>query len=1052
MIKNLILFGSLFLCSISISYGQEIIKAQTLKTIIVKGKVIGEEDKEPIFGATVLVKGTYNGVATDFDGSFQIRANIGDVLIISSIGFITQEFKIKDEKNISILLKSDLQSLTEIMVIGYGVQERRDLTGSIGSVKAADIDKTSMSFDNALAGKISGVQISSSSGAPGGATSITIRGISSLSPNSNNPLIVIDGVPIYGTDRGNNTTGFERTSIPAMGFGGTQVTSTLPNKSEFERNPLSMLNPNDIESIEVLKDAYATAIYGSRGAAGVILVTTKKGTTGKPRINVNFSTTISDPIKLPSLLNAQQYSDFQSQYSNRSSLDYPVGTEETNWLNDIIRTGVTTNANASIAAGTDKMKYFFSFSSLKQEGYINNQDYEKQNARINVDYNLSDKLKFGTNVTINFADNNALNSQSIYRNAVLKAPNVPSKTNLGTYYFGFEPNVSGLIDNPLAQANRDINYVKDNRAIGKIFLEYKPLKWLTLKSEAGIDNFNSEAYSRLISRPDIEGGNATQTTNQNRKFVINNTASVVKVFNNVHSINSVIGQSFETSREQRISIWGRKFHSDEVLAIGHAGERGVSSTATQEWALFSVFARLNYQYNHKYLAGVTYRVDGSSRFNKNNRYIGFPSFSFGWRASEEDFMKNISWVDELKFRGSVGFTGIDGTSGYYGNQGQYLLQSIAGMQFQYAGSPLLQVVQPNNPNLKWENTRTLDLGVDFSMLRGKLTLQVDYYHKKVTDMLYSSAVPWYLGYGSQNQNIGDMQNTGFEVELYSENININSFKWTTNFNISRNSNKILKLNYGGSNKEDFESGAVNAAQFGYKYLAEGQPAGQFFLYDWAGINPLTGNPLWNLPDGTQTETPPASLNNSVQYRKPMGDALPDFYGGLTNTFSYKNWKLDAFFTFSYGSQLYNGTKALLMTYSTTAANNLTTDILDYWKIIGHQTDIPKINNNSIVSYNGGSGATDYTVGRDSDRFLEDASYIRLKSINLSYDLPKKWLANNFIENLNIYVQGNNLLTFTKYSGQDPEVSAFGSSALFSGYDELTMPQSKSLSVGVNIGF
>ncbi len=1036
MIRNLFLFGSLLFIGISFCYGQEIKKAQEIKAAVFKGKVIGGADKESLFGATVMVSGTYNGVGTEIDGSFKIQANIGDVLIVSSIGFITQEVKLKDKNEIFVLLKSDTQQLKEIMVIGYGVQEKRNLTGAIGSIKAADIDKTSLSFDNALNGKIAGVQVSSSSGAPGGATAITIRGISSLNANSNNPLIVIDGIPIYGTDRNNNTTGFERTSVNFSNFGGAQASSALENKSEFERNPLSLLNPNDIESIEVLKDAYATAIYGSRGAAGVILVTTKKGASGKAKINVSYITTFSNPVNKPSILNAQQYSDFYNLKTGGNK--FPTGVE-TNWLDKILRTGITQNVNVSISAGADKLKYYLSLSNLKQESYIVNQDYKKNNARLNLDYKFDDKLKFGTNFSINFSDNNALNAQSIYRNAVLKAPNIAEKTALGTYYFGFSPNISGSVDNPLAQAYKDINYVQDSRVIGSLYLEYKLIKWLTFKSEIGIDNFSSEAYSRLISRPDIVGGNATGSTGQNRKFVVNNTLTFAKTVNGLHALNGVVGQSFEKSREQLTSIWGRQFYSDEVLAIGQAGVKGVSDARVQEWALFSTFARLNYQYNQKYLAGVTYRVDGSSRFNKENRYIGFPSFSLGWRVSEEKLLKSISWINELKFRGSIGFTGIDGTSGYYGSQGQYSLQPNG---LQYAESQILQVKQPNNPNLKWENTRTLDFGLDLQICNERVNLHADYYHKKITNLLYSSAVPWYLGYSLQNQNIGDMENRGIELELDLENIKTPDFQWTTNFNISRNTNKILKLNLGGS---DF-----GGAELGYKYFAVGKSASQFFLYDWAGVNPLTGNPLWNYTDGTQSEIPPGSLSASVLYRKPMGDAAPDFFGGLTNIFRYKDWKLETFFNFSYGGQLYNGSKALLMTYTTSNTNNLSTDILNYWLIEGHETDIPKIKNTSIVTKNGST--IDYTSGRDSDRFLEDASYIRLKNVNLSYSIPKAWLDSTFVNNFSIYIQGNNLLTFTKYSGQDPEVSAFGSSGLLAGYDELTMPQSKSYSIGINVGF
>lgn len=1023
-------------CAVNFSFSQ-IVKAQTVKALLVNGQVIAEEDKVPILGVTVLVKGTQKGVSTDFDGKFAISVNIGDALIFSSIGFQTQEYTVTDKDRITISMSTNMEALTQVMVIGYGTQEKRSLTGSISSIKGKDLDPTAVSFDNALAGKLPGVLVGSSSGALGGATSITIRGISSLSANSNNPLIVIDGVPVYGTDRKNNTTGFGRTSVQGVGFGGTFIKSQLNNKEEFERNPLSMLNPNDIESIEVLKDAYATAIYGSRGAAGVILITTKNGTSGKPKINFNYSTTISSPIDTPNILTGNQYSDFYNIYSGGNN--FPSGAE-TNWLDSALRTGISNSANLSIAAGTESLKYYFSFSALEQESYIVEQDYTRYNTRLNLDYKFSEKFKFGSNVSINFSDNAALNAQSIYRNSVLKAPNVAAMEDPFTYNFGFAPNSGGIVDNPLAQAYRDTNYATDNRVIGNAFIEYSPLKWLTLKSEIGIDNFTTEAYSRIISRPDIVGGNATQTTRENRKFVTNNTVTINKVFNNLHSVNAVVGQSFETSREQSTSIFGRQFHSDRVKAIGQAGVKGVSNTFVGEWALFSVFGRLNYQYDHKYLAGVTYRLDGSSRFNKNNRYLGFPSFSLGWRASQEDFMKDFKWLDDLKFRGSIGFTGIDGTSGYYGNQGQYSLDPYG---LQYAGSQILEVKQPNNPNLKWENTRTVDIGLDLSLFKDRINLTMDYYHKKITNMLYASAVPWYQGYALQQQNIGDMENKGFEIGLNTQNIVSPNFNWTTNFNISRNTNKILKLNFEGSD--------VTGPELGYKYFAEGQSAGQFFLYDWGGINPLTGNPLWNYPDGTQSETPPGSLKDPNQYRKPMGDALPDFFGGITNTFTYKDWKLDAFFSFSSGNQLYNGTKALLHTYTSKDANNLSTDILDYWIIPGQITDVPKLDNASVIS--GGAGNTiDYISGRETNRFLEDASYIRLKNISLTYSLPESFLNNTFINNLSIYVQANNILTFTKYSGLDPEVSAFGSSALLSGYDELTLPQSKSYSLGVNVGF
>lgn len=1036
MIIRVLTFIALTVFAMPFSVAQENNNSSKKKPLI-NGQVMAKDDRDPILGVTVLVKGTSTGVSTDIDGKFAINVDVGDVLVFSCIGYGNKEYVVSDTDRITMHLETDEELLGQVMVVGYGTQNKRSLTGSISSIKGKELDKTAISFDNALAGKLPGVLVNSSSGVPGGATSITIRGISSLSANGNNPLFVIDGVPMYGTDRKNNTTGFGRSSVPGATFGGTTVRSQLDNKDEFERNPLAMLNPDDIESIEVLKDAYATAIYGSRGAAGVILITTKKGKSGKPQVKFNYNTTFSSAVDTPNVMNAQQYSEFYNTWSGGNN--YPTG-HETHWLDRVLRTGFSQNASLSIAAGTDNLKYYFSFSALDQESFIAEQDYSRYSSRLNLDYKFSDKFKFGSNITISYTDNEALNAQDIYRNAVLKAPNIPAMEDAYTYNFGFAPNVAGMENNPLAQAFRDINYAKDSRVIGNVFIEYAPFSWLTLKSELGIDNINSEAYSRIISRPDMEGGNATQTTNDNKKFVTNNTITAKKLFNNVHSFNAVIGQSFETSREQSTSIFGREFHSDRVRAIGEAGVNGVSRTFVGEWALFSVFGRMNYQYDNKYLAGVTYRVDGSSRFNKNNRYIGFPSFSLGWRASREEFMEDMVWIYDLKFRGSVGFTGIDGTSGYYGNQGQYTLNPHG---IQYAGSQILEVKQPNNPNLKWENTRTIDLGVDFGLFDDRINITADYYHKKITNMLYASAVPWYQGYEVQRQNIGDMENKGFEISLYTENIVGPDFQWTTDFNISQNTNKILKLNLEGDD--------VTGPELGYKYFAEGKSAGQFFLFDWGGVNPETGNPLWNLPDGTQSEVPPASMEDPNQYRKPMGDALPDFFGGITNTFSYKNWTLDAFFSFSYGNQLYNGTKALLYTYTTSESHNLSQDMLDYWIIPGQNTDIPKLDNASIIK--GGSGSTvDYISGRESSRFLEDASFIKLKNISLSYRLPKSFLDKIFVDDLSIYIQGNNLITITKYSGLDPEVSAFGSSALLSGYDELTLPQAKSFSIGVNASF
>lgn len=1014
------------------SFGQEKL------TKIIKAKVVSKDDGLGVIGATVIIKGTNKGVAVDIDGNFEINAKATEMIEISAVGFVTRCIKAADIKTgTSINLVVDQISLKEIAVVGYGVQERRDITGSVTSVSTRELEMTPVSVDNALAGRVSGMLVSSSSGQPGSATSIVIRGLSSLNGDSNNPLIVIDGVPVYGSGKGLNSTNTSSTSTMAASIGGNSVSGSMSAPQEFERNPLSNINPDDIESVEVLKDAFATAIYGSRGSAGVIIITTKKGIKGKPKVDLTYSLGVSNVLALPSVLDAEQYKQVYNKYMgelNGGSL--PETSTSTNWLDEVTRSAISHNTSVGISAGSDNSTYYLSLSDLQQESYIIGNDFERTSARLNFVYDAKESISFGTNISASFTDNNSLNAQSIYQSAVLRSPIEPIYKEDGSYYYNsFRMNDT----NPLQVANDDINYLKDTRIVGNVFGEYKPLSWLAFKSEMGVDIMSTESYSRIMGRDWLQGGSARQTNAANRKFVMNNTLSAAKIIGD-HNVNVVVGQSFENSRENRLSISGNNFSSDNVISISSAKRTKVDQALVDKWAVFSAFTRVNYQFLNRYMAGVTYRLDGSSRFNKNSRYIGFPSFSFGWRASEESFLSSSKIINDLKFRGSIGFTGTDGSGGYYGNQGVYqIVKAGSGETFKYGGYDVYYLTKANNPNLKWEKTKSYDIGFDAELLDNRVKINFDYYYKKIENMITSVNIPSYRGFSSIQRNFGDMLNSGFEIQIFTENIK-NDFLWTTNFNIASNTNKVLRLNI---------SQSANEAS-GNTIYVEGMEAPLFYLYDWRGVDPITGNPIWGKADGSTSQTAP---HNDNKNKKEFGSYFPDFYGGLTNTFNYNGFELSAFLSFSYGGQMLNGTKAQLMNYFTTDKNNLHTDILKSWIIAGHNTEVPKFINGSVIvtNTNGNKSVADYTSGLNSSRFLEDNSYLRLKTLTLSYSISSRLLSSLKVRRLKMHVQVTNLFTITNYSGVDPEVSAFGSQAVMGGYDLLTMPQVRTYQFGVNIG-
>lgn len=680
--KSLILFFALLLQTISAMAQEQHIT----------GRVI-DESGAPLHMVTVSIKGTNKATHTAEDGTYAIDVIPNQQLVFSMIGFDRQSFTVGKKLTINVTMRETTETkMQDLVVVGYSRQERRDLTGSVSSVTPKD-NVSFQSVDQMLQGKVPGLYMSNSSGALGSANVLTIRGVSSIM-GDNNPLYVIDGVPMFGTDRDANSVGTTGGSIPGIAMGGMQTGGgslqyNIDLNNSFEKNPLANLNPDDIESIEILKDAFATAIYGSRGAAGVILITTKKGSKGRTKVNIGYTLGIDNPIGKLDLLNGNQYSQVYSTYYPKGK--FPAGYN-TDWIDAVTRTAVSHGVSASVSGGSKETDYFLSVSYDNNESYIINNDMQRLSTRFNLNTRLAKQWDAGVSVSINRLNNNALAAGTIYAAAIKKAPNLPIYNDAtGDYYYGYAINSKGASDayNPVAMAYINDESVEDTRIIGNGYLEFRPYNWLSLRSEVGTDIYNSFSDIRKGELPDyltgVIGNQAQESTKNSYKVVVNNLLTINKTFNN-HFLQGIFGQSYEYTKERINSVAGSNFFSPELSGVGAAQTKRVTAAYMQQYALFSAFARLNYQYLHTYMLGLTYRLDGSSRFNRNHRYLSTPSVSVGWRLSNEKFIKeNLPFINEMKIRGSVGLSSKDGNNSYYGAQAVYSLNQ----KTQYGGKSYL---------------------------------------------------------------------------------------------------------------------------------------------------------------------------------------------------------------------------------------------------------------------------------------------------------------------------------------------------------------------------
>jgi TonB-linked SusC/RagA family outer membrane protein len=965
----------------------------------VQGMVV-DSNNEAVIGASVLIKGTSTGTISDYDGNFKIEASTKDVFVISYIGMIPQEVVVGSQKTIRIVLQESAKSLDEVVVVGYGSAKRKDLTTSVSSVSTKDIsERPIISAAGAIQGKAAGVTVVQPNGEPGAGFVVRVRGNTSISA-SNDPLYVVDGVPM---------------------------------------NEINFLSPNDIESMQILKDASGTAIYGSRASNGVVLITTKMGAKGEAKITFNAHAGTTQVVKQMQSLNHVQYKALMDELG---SVTLPDGlTDQTDWFKETFRTGITQDYQLSISNATEKSKYFVSGGYTDEKGVIPVAYYKRYNVRANIENQIRPWFKLNTNLAYSDYTNNGIISGTGANRAgvILSVINTPTyapiwdatnPTWYNTNFYG--TNVTHPVENMSRSENNKSN---SNRFVGSGSGEITFMPTLKFKTSLSLDRvyYNSTSFLDPIKTSYGRSvyGNASDNRSLSTIMVFDNILTFDKTMNK-HSFNLMGGTSYTSSDWNQSYMTASHFGTADVKTL-NAGNKieQWSGTSASQWAIMSYLGRLAYNYDSKYLLTINFRADGSTKLAPNHKWGYFPSASAAWRISSEEFMKGMDWLDDLKLRGGWGQTGNQSGIGDYAYLQRYNINRLPWYKvegtppvYTYADAvPSLSIASMSNVDLTWETTSQSNIGIDISILKSRLNMTIDAYYKYTTNLLMNVQLPSTAPVGYLTRNEGEMSNKGVEIAINSKNLT-GKFKWETDFNISFNKNRVEKLNL--QQKYSF---AESPTGENVVIMQPGLPLGVFFGFISKGVDPETGNLLYETvnPDGE-----PLLSEKSV-----IGDPNPDFTYGLTNNFSYKGFSLNIFFQCSYGNDIYNMSR--METEGMYDDKNQSIAVLDRWQRPGMITYMPK------------ASATKENL-LTSTRFVEDGSYLRLKTLSLSYNFAGKWLKKMNISRLQPYLTAQNLLTLTKYKGFDPEVSQYGGSATVQGVDYGTYPQSKSYVIGFNVEF
>jgi TonB-dependent starch-binding outer membrane protein SusC len=1012
--------------------------------IDVKGRVVNDAG-EPLAGATIIVKGTDKKAIADKEGYYNLLLAAGNYTVeVSYVGYetITQKITVKEVEmlNSNFVLKLKRNSLNDtLVVIAYGTSNKKDLTGAVATISGKDIAELppTINVEQALQGRAAGVVVTQESGQPGAATRVRIRGAASLL-GSNQPLYVVDGIPVV-----------IESNIPDNGLAFDTFL-----QGQGLNTPLANINVDDIETISVLKDASATAIYGSRAANGVVIITTKKGD-GNPVYTLSSSLSWQK-AQTESVLNAQQFREIWTEAINNSTSTSAFaqairngsyfGNANTNWEKEVSPANpLTANTNFSISGGTDKIKYHTSLGIQNQDGTFKNAFFNRYSFLGNLKVNASAKISLGTSINLSSSKQGSPDGALLTRIYTFR-PDLPLLDAAGNY--AYSP--FSAFENPVALSNVN-NTNTTNLLLASVFAEFKILQNLKLRSSLSI-NYNNGNFKSYYPKYTTTGGFnivtglglgfGQQSSSKALSHLLEHTLTYNKIFAQKHNFNAVAGASWQGDDAEYLQASGKGFPNDGVLNNLSSASQNytIASTKTQS-GLISYFGRVNYQYNQKYLLTLSARTDESSKFAVENKWAFFPTAAIGWRLSEEKFLKNASFINDLKLRASTGVTGSQNFGAY---QWLTLFQATS-----YGGSPAVIQNQLGNDKLRWELTRQTDIGIDFSLFNKRLNGTIDVYEKNTSDLLYFFIPPGTTGYTSVIGNLGNTQNRGIEFTINTDVISKNNFTWNIAFNTAFNRNKLIKLNDDYLNAD----GYIDPPNTG-SLLKIGEPMGLMYGYIAEGIfetkeeidalNAAAGG-VYQATGTARGDLKFRDVNGDKKITTAdqtiIGNANPDFAGGLTSNLQYKGLKLSLLFTYSVGNDIRWGTESSNITFSTSGSENKLLSVLNRWT-----PDNPTNQPRAVY--------LDPNINwRVSSYYVHDGSYVRLKNIYMSYDLPNKLIQKiQFIKAASFFASGTNLFTITKYPGANPETSNLYNDDVSAGLDNSRFPIAKVFTIGCKINF
>ncbi|MEZ0607458.1 SusC/RagA family TonB-linked outer membrane protein [Fibrella sp. WM1] len=1010
--------------------------------IAVSGRVTSSDDGSSLPGVSVQVKGTTRGTVTDASGNYRISVPANGRLVFSFIGYIRQEVAVARQTAINVTLQSDATNLSEVVVTGYGgTVNRREFTGASSKVSGKDISNLPVgSFDKALAGRAAGVQVTSANGVPGGAIQVRIRGVGSISAG-NDPLYVVDGVQLNST---NNST----------------FTSS---------NPLAFLNPNDIESIEILKDAAAASIYGSQAANGVVLVTTKRGKSGKTQISLNYYKGISDPIKKLDVLNTQEWIKLRTENlvnagtaadaarsTVLSTLRLPTTLTDADiaalptydWQDAVYKRGNTDNYEVSLNGGNDKTRFFVSGSYYSQSANIINIDFLRGTLNTTLTHQINNKVSIEQTLKLSTISSRGQfgspNGGSFLGAAAFSSPLIlpsvpiynPDNSYYGTPSLGGIP---GILNQNIVQVS-ELNDIRANinQFVGSLSLNYKVTDDLVIRPFFSLDyrSIRGRSFSdpRTADGFNVRGRIQDQL-NENKNFLTNVTANYNKTFAAKHTVGVLLGAEYRSDINENLSTNATNVPTPDFK---YASAAALPQTIGGSWSGYrkgSVFGNIKYNFNKKYDVSLIGRLDGSSRFGTNNRFGFFPSVSAAWLVTEEDFLKGNRYVSDLKLRASFGTTGNDQLGSLFG-AANFPGLGLVSPGFDYNGAAGFAPTQLSNPDLKWETNQTINLGLDFGFVNNRITGSVDIFQRTSKDLLLPFNLPFTSGYSTIARNAGEVQNRGIELEINTVNVKAGAFQWKSAFNFTSIQNKVTKLYPGIVPLNNPDSAVVLSYTDFYgvgRTAILNRPLLPNYTTDYAGVNPATGRAMWYDYAGNLTYRPLTPRD-----QKYFGSELPKFYGGFNNTFTYGGLSLDLLFQYDYGRRSFNSQTSFLAENAGRNFNALQSTYDRRWLNPGDITDVPRaFNANAEANSVSNLGGT---------RTLEDASYLRLKQVTLNYEIPAAISRKIGASKARVYVQGANLVTWTNWTSYDPEFLNFGSG------NSGLVPNSKTYQAGINLTF